>query len=189
MLELSLHILDIIQNSLAAGANNIEIEIEEDREKDSFFIYIRDNGRGIPKEDLIRVANPFYTSRKTRKVGLGLSLLHQAALQCEGYLKVKSEESQGTEVKAYFKHSHIDRMPLGDMAKTMSILIVGNPQVDFSYYHRLETDEFRFDSRSLKEHLDGIPLNDPRVIGFILQEFEEWMTKRNRKLREERDEA
>lgn len=184
MLELSLHILDIVQNSLAAGADLIEIEIQEDREKDHLLISIRDNGRGIQKENLAKVADPFYTSRKTRRVGLGLSLLQQAALQCEGYLEVKSDQAHGTEVKAYFKHSHVDRMPLGDMAKTMSVLLVGNAQVDFTYRHTVNGDEFRFDTRVLKEHLDGVPLNDHNVVRFIFQEFEEWMKRRNRILRE-----
>jgi hypothetical protein len=183
MQELSLHILDIVQNSIFASADSIEIEIEEDSERDALVISIRDNGWGIPKEYLSRAVDPFYTSRETRKVGLGLSLLHQAAVQSGGYLDVSSEEGKGTEVRAFFKHSHIDRMPLGDIAKTMGVLIVGNPQIDFSYYHRVEGNEFEFDTRSLREQLDGIPLNDPHVIGFIFQEFEAWMTKQNSTLR------
>jgi len=186
---LSLHILDIVQNSIVAGADLIEIEIEEDRGRDYLLISIRDNGRGIPKEDLLRVTDPFYTSRETRRVGLGLSLLQQAALQCDGDLEVKSGQDRGTEVKAYFKHSHIDRMPLGDMAKTMSILIGANPQIDFCYHHRLEGDEFKLDARLLRENLDGVPLNDHNVIAFILQEVGEWMERRNCRLREDRDEA
>lgn len=179
MQELSLHILDIVQNSISASADSIEIEIEEDSERDVLVISIRDNGHGIPREHLSQAVDPFYTSRQTRKVGLGLSLLQQAAVQSGGYLDISSEEEKGTVVRAFFKHSHIDRMPLGDIAKTMSILIIGNPQVDFTYYHRVERDEFRFDTRSIREELDGIPLNNPPVVGFIFQEFEGWMTRRN----------
>ncbi len=179
MQELSLHILDIIQNSIAALANVISVEIEEDTGRDSLTISIHDNGRGIPGEHLSRAVDPFYTTRQSRKVGLGLSLLQQAAVQSDGYLDISSEEGTGTEVRAFFKHSHIDRMPLGDIAKTMGILIIGNPQIDFTYLHRVGGDEFRFDTRSLREELDGIPLNDPSVTGFIFQEFEGWMTRRN----------
>ena len=184
MLELSLHILDIVQNAIAAGANAITIDIEEDGKEDYLRIRIKDNGRGIPKADLPTVSDPFFTSRKTRTVGLGLSLLQQAAVQSDGYMDIESEEGKGTAVRAFFKHSHIDRMPLGDIGKTMSILIVGNPQRDFSYHHRLNGEEFHFDTSTVKEYLDGIPLTDPNVIGFILQEFQDWMTRRERKLRE-----
>jgi hypothetical protein len=183
MQELSLHILDIIQNSIAALADLISIEIEEDSERDCLMISIRDNGRGIPREYLSQAVDPFYTTRQTRKVGLGLSLLQQAAVQSDGYLNISSEEGKGTEVRAFFKHSHIDRMPLGDIGKTMGILIIGNPQVDFAYFHRVEGDEFRFDTQAVRGELDGIPLNDPHVIGFIFQEFEGWMTRRNAMLR------
>jgi hypothetical protein len=183
MQELSLHILDIVQNSISASADSIEIEIEEDSERDVLVISIRDNGHGIPREHLSQAVDPFYTSRQTRKVGLGLSLLQQAAVQSDGHLDISSEEGKGTEVRALFKHSHIDRMPLGDIGKTMSVLIIGNPQIDFAYHHRVEGDEFRFDSRSVREELEGIPLNDPHVIGFIFQGFEAWMTRRNGMLR------
>jgi hypothetical protein len=179
MQELSLHILDIIQNSIAALADLISVEIEEDTERDSLMISIRDNGRGISREHLSRAIDPFYTSRETRRVGLGLSLLQQAAVQSDGYLDISSEEGKGTEVRAFFKHSHIDRMPLGDIGKTMSIVIIGNPQIDFAYRHWVEGDEFRFDTRSVRGELDGIPMNDPSVIGFIFQEFDAWMTRRN----------
>jgi hypothetical protein len=175
--------LDIVQNSISASADSIEIEIEEDSERDVLVISIRDNGHGIPREHLPQAVDPFYTSRQTRKVGLGLSLLQQAAVQSDGYLDISSEEGKGTEVRAFFKHSHIDRMPLGDIGKTMSVLIIGNPQIDFAYHHRVEGDEFRFDSRSVREELEGIPLNDPHVIGFIFQGFEAWMTRRNGMLR------
>jgi hypothetical protein len=175
--------LDIVQNSISASADSIEIEIEEDSERDVLVISIRDNGHGIPREHLSQAVDPFYTSRQTRKVGLGLSLLQQAAVQSDGHLDISSEEGKGTEVRAFFKHSHIDRMPLGDIGKTMSILIIGNPQIDFAYYHRVEGNEFEFDTRSLREQLDGIPLHDPHVIGFIFQEFEAWMMRRNGMLR------
>jgi anti-sigma regulatory factor (Ser/Thr protein kinase) len=189
MLELSLHILDIVQNSIAAGANVVVIDIEEDLQNDYLIIQIRDNGRGIPKEDLVKVSDPFFTTRKTRGVGFGLALLQQAASQSDGFLEIESEEGKGTMIKASFKHSHMDRMPLGNISKTMSVLIIGNPKIDFMYYHRVAGQEFTFDTHTLREYLDGIPLNDHNVVSFVLQEFQDWMMKRNRTLREEGHES
>jgi anti-sigma regulatory factor (Ser/Thr protein kinase) len=180
--ELSLHVLDIAQNSISAGSNRIEIEIKEDTKQDSLVIRIRDDGRGIPQEELARVLDPFVTSRTTRRVGLGLSLLQHAALQCGGDVKVTSVENHGTEVVATFVYSHVDRMPLGDVAKTMTVLIVGNPDVDFRYRHSVNGDEFCFDTQELREQLDGVPLNDHLVVGFIRDEFKDWMTRRKTKI-------
>jgi len=112
MQDLSLHILDIIENSINAGAKRVEIMINEDLEKDILSIEIKDNGEGIDRETLEKVLDPFYTTRTTRRVGLGLSLLSQSAKEAEGDISIKSEKGVGTAVHAYFKHSHIDRRPL-----------------------------------------------------------------------------
>ena len=189
MLELSLHVLDIIQNAIAAGADEIALDIEEDREQDRLMIRIRDNGRGISKDNLAKVSSPFFTTRTTRRVGLGISLLQQAAVQSDGYVEIESEEGKGTQVTACFIHSHIDRMPLGDIGKTMSVLIVGNPEIDFTYHHVVGGDEFRFDTHELTKHLDGVPLNDHNVVSFILQEFDTWMIRRNRKIKGDTNES
>lgn len=184
MLELSLHLLDIVQNSISAGASLIRIEIEEDTERDSLVLYIEDNGRGMSREVVARVMDPFVTSRATRKVGLGLSLLREASIQSDGEMEVVSEEGKGTRVRAHFTHSHIDRMPLGDMAKTISVLIAGNPTIDFVYDHTVNGVSFTLDTRALRQYLEEIPLNDLHVVGFILQEVGAWMTRRKGLLRE-----
>jgi len=184
MLELSLHLLDIVQNSISAGARLIRIEVAEDTKRDSMVLCIEDNGRGMSREVVAKVMDPFFTSRTTRKVGLGLSLLREAAIQSDGEMDVVSEEGKGTRVTAHFTHSHIDRMPLGDMAKTMSVLIAGNPSTDFLYHHTVNGVPFTLDTRVLREHLEGVPLNDLHVIGFILQEVGAWMTTRKGLLRE-----
>jgi len=136
MEDLSLHILDVAENGITAGAGLVRITIEEDTEQDRLTLVIEDNGRGMEPDFLAKVLDPFVTTRTTRKVGMGLSLLQQAAAEADGDLKVESSPGRGTSVKVAMRHSHIDRKPLGDMAATMITLIEGNPDVDFFYIHK-----------------------------------------------------
>lgn len=169
MRELSLHILDIVENGITAGAGRIEIRVEEDRRTDRFSITVGDNGPGMPPEKAGNPEDPFITSRTTRRVGLGLSLLAAAARRCEGELTVAATPGQGTEVKARFRHSHIDRAPLGDAAGTLSMLILGNPHIDFVYVHTVDGEEFSLDTRELIE--GGADLADPAT----LRRLEQWI--------------
>lgn len=164
MRELSLHILDVVENGITAGGNCIWIEVEEDRKADQLKIVIRDNGRGMPVEKLQNINDPFVTSRTTRRVGLGLSLLAAAAERCEGALRVDTDPGKGTEVQATFRHSHIDRAPLGDMATTVTTLIIGNPGIDFVYSHRIDGKEFSLDTREIRAEMEDLSLSDPVVI-------------------------
>ncbi len=164
MRELSLHILDVVENGITAGGNCIWIEVEEDRKADQLKIVIRDNGRGMPVEKLQNINDPFVTSRTTRRVGLGLSLLAAAAERCEGALRVDTDPGKGTEVEATFRHSHIDRAPLGDMAATVTTLIIGNPGIDFVYSHRIDGKEFSLDTREIRAEMEDLSLSDPVVI-------------------------
>jgi len=169
--ELSLYILDLVQNSIEAGATFVKIEVVEDLENDLFLISIEDNGRGIPKELINEVTNPFYTTRKTRKIGLGLALASQLAKDCNGKLFIESSEN-GTKVKIKLQHSHIDRPPLGNIVDTLLLLICGAPDVDFVYVHRADKKEFVFDTNKLKSVLgDDVPLNLPSVQEFIKEEL------------------
>ena len=177
MRELSLHILDIVENGITAGADCIHIDINESRADDLLTIVIRDNGRGIPAEKLARLTDPFVTSRTTRRVGLGLSLLAAAAERCDGKREVKAGNSGGTEVTVKFRHSHIDRAPMGDMASTLSTLMMGNPQIDFVYKHVIEADEFSLDTRELKEDLGIQVLDDPMMIHRLGQEIRKSLAK------------
>ena len=131
MKELSLHILDIAENSVNAGATKIEISVNENLNKDVLIIKIKDNGKGMSAEKMKNIADPFITSRTTRKVGLGIPFLKAAAEACEGGLEIRSEIGFGTEVEVRFKHSHIDRMPLGDLKSTWLNLLVGYPMVNW----------------------------------------------------------
>lgn len=164
MRELSLHILDIAENGISAGADCIRILLEEARRADLLTIRISDNGHGMPAEKVEKLTDPFITSRTTRRVGLGLSLLAAAAERCEGKLKVKTAPGAGTEVEATFRYSHIDRAPVGDMAATITTLIMGNPQIDFVYTHIVDGKDFTMDTRELKAELGNDSLTNPVVI-------------------------
>ena len=174
MEDLSLHILDIVENSTRAGATLVEIKITEDTGKDHLQIVIKDNGSGMDREMVKRVRDPFTTTRTTRRVGLGISMLEQAAQETGGDLLITSEPGRGTEVKATFQASHIDRKPLGDMGSSMISLIAGNPSVDFIYESDLDGEKTTLDSRTIKEELDGVtPINDPAVLNLIRGLFQE----------------
>lgn len=172
MEDLSLHILDIAENSITAGANRIEIGILEDIEKDIFSVEIKDNGKGMSQEVLKKVTDPFYTTRRTRRVGLGLSFLSQSAKEAEGDISITSEEGVGTTVYAYFRHSHIDRKPLGNIVDTLIVLIAGNPDIDFFYEHRRNNNTYSIDTREIRSELEGIPLNSPEVIKIIREDLQ-----------------
>jgi hypothetical protein len=171
MQDLSLHILDIVENSIASQASQVQIRIIEDLEEDQMILEIEDDGAGISPELVERVVDPFFTTRSTRRVGLGLSLLQQAARTCEGDLEVRSRQGQGTLVRASFRYHHIDRKPLGDIASTLVALIVGNPSIDFHYAHRKGEKTFCVDSVELKGELGEVPIDHPTVTRFIRNEI------------------
>lgn len=162
-----MHILDLAENGLAAAADLIEIDLEKDTARDRLRIVITDNGTGIPPEDIPNVTNPFFTTRTTRRVGLGLPMYRQAAEQCDGMFRIASSPSGGTRVEADFRLSHLDRAPLGDMAGTLLALIVGRPDVDIVYRQKTESGEFVLDTRELKAALDGLSASDPDVLRFL----------------------
>jgi hypothetical protein len=168
MEDLSLHILDIAENATAAGADLVEIIIAQDTQRDRFQIVIRDNGRGMDSEMLEKAGDPFFTTRTTRRVGLGLSLLKQATREAGGDFFITSTPGQGTEVRATFQATHIDRKPLGDMGSTLVSLILGNPDVDFVYASNLDGEETTLDTRMIKAELDDtIAITDPAVLNLI----------------------
>ena len=177
MKELSLHILDIIQNSVNAGASIIEIEIEEEQKEDIFRFSVKDNGCGMSADFLRKVKDPFTTTRTTRKTGLGIPLLEAAAVQCGGRLDIVSEPGKGTAVTAVFQNSHIDRAPLGDMAQTMVTVISGSPEIDFLYTHIKNGQSFVFQTEDLRRVLQGVPLDTPEIIGWIEEAVREGLAE------------
>jgi hypothetical protein len=171
--ELSLHLLDIIENSISAKANNIVIEIIEDNNMDRLKMVIQDDGKGMDAEMVAKVTDPFVTSRTTRKVGLGIPLLKAAAEACNGYLKIQSEPGKGTVVTAEFQRSHIDRAPLGNLANTFLSVVIGSPQIHWVLKYKVNASEFEFDDQPIKEALQDVPLSDPDVIKYVRRTLEE----------------
>ena len=170
MRELALHILDIVQNSVAAGASLITVSVEEDKIEDVLAFSIADDGKGMDQDTVAKVTDPFYTTRTTRKVGLGLPMLKASAHACMGSFTIDSAPGKGTTVAASFQWSHIDRPPLGDMAATMLSILLGDERVDISYSHRVGSQSFAFDSKEMKEALEGLPFQTPEVYQW-LKEF------------------
>ena len=150
MEDLALHILDIAQNSLEAGASTIEIEIVEDVPEDSMVLSVRDNGRGMDKDALARATDPFYTTRTTRSVGMGLPLLAAAARAAGGALTIDSEPGHGTHIRASFQHRHLDRAPLGDIETTLMVLLAGQPDTNILFRHRINERIFELESRDFR---------------------------------------
>ncbi|MBN2613729.1 MAG: ATP-binding protein [Bacteroidales bacterium] len=173
MNDLSLHILDITQNSIRAGASEIYITVNEDSATDKLTIEIRDNGKGIDKELVEKVTDPFFSTRSTRKIGMGLPLLKQNAEQCEGSLNIVSEKGTGTMVTAIFKKSHIDCPPMGNMAATIKSLLCSGHSYHLVYKHEIDGREFVFDSREISEILEGLNVNTPKIINFIKEMIDE----------------
>lgn len=173
MKDLALHILDVAQNSIAAGSTLTKIVIEEKLNGKEISIMIEDNGKGIPSDRLQLVTDPYITSRTTRKVGLGLPLFRQSAMQTGGQLNLSSEFGKGTKVMAVFQAEHIDRLPWGDLSGVILLLVYSNPQLDFSYIHRTQHGEFVFDTREIKNQLDGVPINEPEVRRFLKEMIDE----------------
>jgi len=167
--EISLHIMDIAENGIAAGAGLVRIHVDEQRTSDRLLIKITDDGKGIPEGMIDRVVDPFVTSRKTRRVGLGLSLLKAAAERCDGRFVLSSEPGEGTSVEATFRYSHIDRAPLGDMGQSIGVLIIGNPDTDFLYTHRVEEDDFGLDTREIRREVAPLTLTNPKVYQHLVQ--------------------
>src|SRR6056297_3604311 len=161
MKELSLHILDIATNSIDAESDLIEINVEINTEKDYLRINIKDNGKGIEANKKEQIINPFYTTRKVRNVGLGIPLLKSAAEQCEGFLKIQSEENKGTEVLVEFKNSHIDRAPLGKIEESILTILNFNEKFDLIYIHDVNGKRFVFDTREIKEILGEVDFRTP----------------------------
>jgi hypothetical protein len=178
MEDLSLHILDIIENSIAAGATNIEVQIEERVAENLLIIKIKDNGKGMDKETLVKALDPFYTTKTTRCIGLGLSMLAQASQEANGSFDIKSKPGKGTDITAQFVYDHIDRKPLGNMAETiMACLVSLGSQTDLRYYHCKDSTEFLFDTKEIRKVLSGVAINNADIISFLRQHIEEGLNE------------
>ncbi len=163
MKTLSDHILDIVQNSIRAKAKLIEIMVNEDKKNDLCVLRISDNGCGMNSEMLKQAANPFFTTRDTRKVGLGLSLLKQNAEMANGKFILHSELNKGTEVEAAFQLSNVDRPELGEVWDTYYLSILGNKNVEIVYEHKTNRGSFKISSEEIRKNTEGISLQQPEI--------------------------
>lgn len=178
MREIALHLLDIAENSAAADSRNISIEVHEDLFRDLLTASVIDDGRGMDAETTRNVQDPFYTTRTTRKVGLGIPLLKLAAEQAQGSFSLKSEPGKGTQVEAVFRHSNIDRMPLGDLSSTFLTALISHPAIHWIFGYRVTdkigiSHEFVFDDAELKSELGDLSLTEPEILTFVHGMIEE----------------
>lgn len=169
MTELSLNILDIAENSTKAGAKLVCITVNADFSSDRLLISIKDDGCGMTEEQAVQVTDPFFTSRTTRKVGLGVPFFKYAAESTGGSFTISSEPGKGTLVTASFILSHIDRMPLGDINATVHTLIIYHPNTDFLYTYCYNGNSFTLDTRSFREILGDVPFRTPEVSTYIME--------------------
>ena len=173
MQELSLNVLDIAQNSVVAKATLIRIGVEEDTASHRMVITIADNGCGMTEEQVKRVMDPFFTTRTTRKVGLGVPFFKMSAEATGGDFSIVSRPGEGTAGSACYHTDHIDMLPLGDMNATILSLITMNPDLDFVYTRSLDGKSYVLDTRELKKVLEDVPLNAPDVVLYLKEALEE----------------
>lgn len=178
MREIALHLLDIAENSVAAESRNICMEVIEDLQSDVLRVSVNDDGRGMDAETAKRVLDPFYTTRTTRKVGLGIPLLKLAAESTGGGLTVETESGKGTHIEARFGHSHIDRMPLGDVGTTFLTLLVSYPHIHWVFTYQVrnkqgDVNEFVLNDKEIKSVLGDTPFTEPDVLRILRGMIEE----------------
>ncbi len=173
MTEISLNILDIVQNSIQADAAYIYIEVDVNTNEDTFTVFVEDDGCGMSPEQLAQAADPFYTTRTTRKVGLGLPFFKQAAESTGGNFSILSELGKGTLVQAQFVLSHIDRMPLGDINGTITTLILFNQDISFRYVYQYNGQSFVLDTEDIRRTLGDIPFDAPEAAEYIASYLDE----------------
>jgi len=176
MEDLSLHILDIMENSVDAQARRIEVRIDEDPDRDLLTLEILDDGKGMKARTLQKATDPFFTTRKTRRFGLGLSMISESAKATGGELTVESVSGKGTRVRATFQRSHIDMKPLGDIPQTLLTLIAGHPDIELSYCHTIGREKFSFSTREFR----GLPIGSPQVLRRIGERIQEGLDRLTR---------
>lgn len=169
MKTISDHVLDIVQNSVRAKATLIEIIVVEDNVSDFYAIHFNDNGCGMSKDTLGQATNPFFTSRTTRKVGLGLSLLKYNALASNGSFNIDSEINKGTQIKAVFQLSHLDRPPAGDLWDSLYLIMMSNQDIRVVYRHQTPEGTFELDSAELKQMLGGVSLQQGEIKKAVIE--------------------
>lgn len=173
MKELAYHILDIANNSIRGEANNLWIVIDENKKENRLTCTIEDDGKGIKKEVLEKIKDPFTTSRTMRKVGLGIPFLNDTCLRCNGGLTIESKVHVGTKVTAWMENNNIDRPPLGNIASTITTLLTSEPVIHITYTHKVNQKSFSLSTQQLQEILGEVPLNQVEVVLWIKEYIKE----------------
>ncbi|MCR4828700.1 MAG: ATP-binding protein [Bacteroidales bacterium] len=167
MKELAMHVYDLMENSTAANATEVRLTIRDSLKDNVYAFTIEDNGKGMSPEFMARVTDPYTTSRTTRKVGLGLPLIKMNTENCGGGMRLQSELGKGTKLEFWFQHNHWDRPPMGDLAGTIVMLCAAHEDIHIIYKHITDQDEFVFDTDEIHEALDGMSMNDVKVMSWL----------------------
>lgn len=186
MEDLSQHILDIAFNSLEAGAADIEITVREDIKSNMMEFKVLDNGRGINEEEILKMMDPFYTTKKNKRVGLGIPLLQEAVHRCGGKFEIKALPQKGTSITANFPYNHLDRAPLGDITGTLIALISSHKFLNLSYYHKYNDKTFSFNTKDIQARMKDIPLHTPEVLVWLKDQLTQEITEMRRKNKNEK---
>lgn len=167
MKELSLHIYDLLENSISADATSIALTVRDSLRDDVYDFRITDNGRGMSKEFLAKATDPWTTTRTTRKVGIGLPLIKMNAESWGGGFEISSTAGVGTDLHFWFRHSHIDRQPMGDIASTIVMLCAQYQNIRFIYKHRTDEGEYVFDTEEIKDALGGMSMQEVSIMRYL----------------------
>ncbi|MBR2801859.1 MAG: ATP-binding protein [Erysipelotrichaceae bacterium] len=167
MEDLAMQMLELLMNSIQAGAENITLEITDSLRNDCIVMLLLDDGKGMSKELLERVSDPFTTTRKTRKVGLGVSFMKGLCESCDGSFAIESEEGKGTKVRSEVRKSHLDTPPLGDLGAMMMYAIQANEDINYTLSYRNDQNEFVFRSTEVRKELDGVSMLEPEILLWI----------------------
>lgn len=171
MQDLAMHILDIAYNSIRAQASEITVTYRDSTIANKITITIQDNGCGLSELQIQQVTNPFYTTRTTRRVGMGVALFQGLAQQCDGQFSLTSQVNLGTTIQVSVRKDHWDTPPQGDLAQTMQTLIQADPTIHFQFNMVLDTKTFTFDTKEIQAILtDEVSLSEPTILLWI-QEY------------------
>jgi hypothetical protein len=171
--DICFHLVDLVQNSVAAGAGNIRLSIVESEDRDTLDLEVADDGRGMDDQTLEKVQDPFFTTKGFKKVGLGIPLLKATAQTCRGDFGIHSEVGRGTEVRASLQRSHLDCPPLGNLEETLLSLLVSLDQVDMQFSYRSERGEFSISSGAIRLQVGELHLSHPDVYQFLREYIHE----------------
>lgn len=177
MPDIAMHLLDIVFNSIRAKAKNIIIYLLDSEKEDKIICRVEDNGSGMDEQTVENVQSPFYTTRTTRDVGLGIPLFKEGALQTGGSFRLESEVGKGTLIEAIYTRSHLDTPALGDLAETIATLIQADANIDYNIDIVFDDKTFNLDTIAIKEILDGVPIDEPDIILWLKEYIKEGITR------------